>query len=126
MPDMRLCIAYAIEYPNRSLNAHGAIDWTSLSRLDFEPPDYEAFPCLRLAYEAGRAGETAPATLSAANEVAVDAFLDGRIRWTQIADVVSTVLDRYSGVKAASLDAVLAADEQARGHAAEAVAALAT
>jgi len=114
MPDMRLCIAYAISYPDRSQQGHGAIDWTELSRLDFEPPDVEAFRCLALAYEAGRMGETAPAVLSAANEVAVDAFLEGRIAWVDIATVVESVLDRTSVAKADSLEAVLNADEQAR------------
>ena len=70
------------------------IDWTTLGALTFEPPDLDAFPCLALAYEAGRAGGTAPAVLSGANEVAVEAFLAGRIPWTAIADVVAEVLER--------------------------------
>ena len=114
MPDMRLCMAYALEYPDRSTMSFGAIDWTSLSRLDFEPPDHHAFPCLNLAYYAGRAGETAPAWLSAANEVAVDAFLNGLMRWTSIADVLSAALDRWPGSPADSVEAVLAADAAAR------------
>ncbi|MCP4227684.1 MAG: 1-deoxy-D-xylulose-5-phosphate reductoisomerase, partial [Actinomycetia bacterium] len=69
MPDMRLCIGYALAFPDRLETPYGSIDWTELSQLDFHPPDLEAFPCLGLAYEAGRAGETAPAWLSAANEV---------------------------------------------------------
>jgi 1-deoxy-D-xylulose-5-phosphate reductoisomerase len=81
MPDMRLPIGYALAWPDRSAEAFGAIDWRSLARLDFEPPDLVAFPCLRLAYDAGRAGGLAPAWLNAANEVAVDAFLAGRIAW---------------------------------------------
>ena len=104
MPDMRLCMAYALEYPDRS----------TLSRLDFELPDHHAFPCLNLAYYAGRSGETAPAWLSAANEVAVDAFLNGLMRWTSIADVLSAALDRWPGSAADSVDAVLAADAAAR------------
>ena len=71
LPDMRLPIGYALAYPDRIGTPFGRIDWTSLGRLDFEPPDLEAFPCLGLAYEAGRIGETAPAWLNAANEVAV-------------------------------------------------------
>ncbi len=114
MPDMRLCMAYALEYPDRSTMSFGAIDWTSLSRLDFEPPDHHAFPCLNLAYYAGRAGETAPAWLSAANEVAVDAFLNGLMRWTSIADVLSAALDCWPGSAADSVEAVLAADAAAR------------
>ena len=79
MPDMRLPIAYALAYPDRVGTAFGSIDWATVGRLDFEPPDHDAFPCLGLAYAAGRAGETAPAWLNAANEVAVEAFLEGRL-----------------------------------------------
>lgn len=114
MPDMRLCIGYALAYPARLDVPYGAIDWTELSRLDFQPPDIEAFPCLRLAYEAGRIGETAPAWLSAANEVAVDAFLKGGIRWVDIADVVEEALQAWPGTPASDVDAVLAADAAAR------------
>jgi 1-deoxy-D-xylulose-5-phosphate reductoisomerase len=114
MPDMRLCIGYALAYPDRLEVPYGAIDWTEMSRLDFQPPDLEAFPCLRLAYEAGRAGETAPAWLSASNEVAVDAFLKGAIRWVDIADVVDASLQRWPHVEASDVDAVLAADRDAR------------
>ena len=114
MPDMRLCIGYALAYPDRLDMPYGAIDWTTLSRLDFQPPDLEAFPCLRLAYDAGRAGETAPAWLSAANEVAVEAFLAGSIRWVDIGEVVDAALQRWPGSPASDVDAVLAADAQAR------------
>ena len=114
MPDMRLCIGYALAYPDRLDVPYGAIDWTTLSRLEFQPPDLEAFPCLRLAYDAGRAGETAPAWLSAANEVAVDAFLAGSIRWVDIGEVVDEALQRWPGSAASDVDAVLAADAQAR------------
>ena len=114
MPDMRLCIGYALAYPDRLDMPYGAIDWATLSRLDFQPPDGEAFPCLRLAYDAGRAGETAPAWLSAANEVAVEAFLAGSIRWVDIGEVVDAALQRWPGSPASDVDAVLAADAQAR------------
>ena len=119
MPDMRLCMAYAMDYPDRHLHAFGGIDWTELSRLDFSTPDTELFPCLALAYQAGRQGGTAPATLSAANEVAVDAFLEGRIAWTEIARVVEAVLNDHHGDDDPDLDAVLAADAEARVRAAE-------
>jgi len=114
MPDMRLCIGYALAYPDRLDMPYGAIDWATQSRLDFQPPDVEAFPCLRLAYDAGRAGETAPAWLSAANEVAVEAFLAGSIRWVDIGEVVDAALQRWPGSPASDVDAVLAADAQAR------------
>ncbi len=114
MPDMRLCIGYALAFPDRLEVPYGAIDWTELSRLDFHPPDLEAFPCLGLAYEAGRAGETAPAWLSAANEVAVESFLKGGIRWVDIPDVLDAALQDWPGTPASDVDAVLETDRQAR------------
>ena len=114
LPDMRLPIAYALAYPERVATPFGRIDWAELGRLDFEPPDHEAFPCLGLAYEAGRLGETAPAWLNAANEVAVAAFLDGRIRWIAIPDVLTEVLSRHDGGAADDVDAVIRADAAAR------------
>ena len=113
-PDMRLPIAYALAYPDRVGTPFGSIDWARLGRLDFEPPDLEAFPCLGLAYAAGRIGETAPAWLNAANEVAVAAFLDGRIPWTAIPDVLEAVLARHDGGPAACVDDVIDADRRAR------------
>ena len=107
LPDMRLCIGYAIAYPDRIATPFGRIDWAELRRLDFEPPDTEAFPCLELAYTAGQMGETAPALLNAANEVAVQAFLDERIRWTAIPEVLETVLGGHDGTEADSLEAVM-------------------
>ena len=117
LPDMRLCIGYAIAYPDRIATPFGRIDWAELRRLDFEPPDTEAFPCLNLAYAAGRMGETAPALLNAANEVAVQAFLDQRIRWTAIPEVLETVLGDHDGTEADSLEAVMEIDGKARAAA---------
>ena len=113
-PDMRLPIGYALAWPDRIATPFGRIDWTTLGRLDFEPPDLEAFPCLALAYEAGRTGGTAPAWISAANEVAVDAFLAGRIAWRQIASVIAATLDRHDGAPASDAAAVINADAEAR------------
>jgi 1-deoxy-D-xylulose-5-phosphate reductoisomerase len=124
MPDMRLPIGYALAYPDRSTAPFGRIDWATLGSLDFEAPDLEAFPCLALAYEAGRAGETVPAWLNAANEVAVQAFLDGRIGWLAISDVLKATLDRHDGTKATSADVVMQADRHARTVADEIVTAL--
>jgi 1-deoxy-D-xylulose-5-phosphate reductoisomerase len=123
-PDMRLPIGYALAYPDRAGVPFGRIDWATVGSLDFELPDREAFPCLDLAYAAGRAGETAPAWLNAANEVAVAAFLEGRIGWLAISDVLKTTLDRHDGTNAASADVVMEADRQARTVAGEAVAAM--
>ena len=120
MPDMRLPIGLALGAPDRLPEAFGAIDWSEVSRLDFEPPDLEAFPCLALAYEAGRAGGGAPAVLSGANEVAVAAFLDGRISWAAIAAVVADALDGGTGNVLDVAD-VLEADRVARERASKAV-----
>jgi 1-deoxy-D-xylulose-5-phosphate reductoisomerase len=114
LPDMQLPIAYALAFPQRVGTPFGRIDWATLGRLDFEPPDLEAFPCLGLAFDAGRAGELAPATLNAANEVAVAAFLEGKIRWRSIPDVLDEVLTRHDGGSAESVDAVIDADRRAR------------
>jgi 1-deoxy-D-xylulose-5-phosphate reductoisomerase len=117
LPDMRLPIAYALAYPERVATPFGRIDWAELGRLDFEPPDHEAFPCLGLAYEAGRMGETGPAWLNAANEVAVAAFLAGQIAWIAIPDVLTEALSRHDGGTADDVDAVIRADAAARAAA---------
>jgi 1-deoxy-D-xylulose-5-phosphate reductoisomerase len=114
LPDMRLPIAYAIAWPQRFDVPFGSIDWKELRRLDFETPDHATFRCLDLAYAAGRAGGSAPAWLSAANEIAVDAFLAGRISWLQIADVNDATLQRHDGADLRTVDDVLAADAEAR------------
>jgi 1-deoxy-D-xylulose-5-phosphate reductoisomerase len=114
LPDMRLPIGYALAYPDRLTTAFGAIDWTTLSRLDFEAPDLHAFPCLGLAYQAGRAGGTAPAVLNGANEVAVAAFLGGRIRWADIAPVIEITLSDFAFVDPEGVDEVIETDREAR------------
>ena len=122
LPDMRLPIGYALAYPDRLDVPFGAIDWVEMRRLEFEPPDSGAFPCLGLAYEAGRRGGTAPACLNGANEVAVASFLSGRLRWVDIAGVVSTVMDRYQHTQPEGIDDVLAADAEGRALGSEEVA----
>ncbi len=119
MPDMRLPIGYALAYPSRISTAFGRIDWATLGRLDFEPPDTTTFRCLPLAYEAGRIGSTAPAWLSAANEVAVEAFLAGRIRWSQIAEVCDATLQHFERSADRTVDDIIAADARARRVASE-------
>ncbi|RZV44148.1 MAG: 1-deoxy-D-xylulose-5-phosphate reductoisomerase [Acidimicrobiales bacterium] len=116
-PDMRLCIGYALAYPDRLDMAFGEMDWTEAATLSFEPPDRQAFPCLDLAYQAGRRGGTAPAWISATNEIAVDAFLEGLMPWTGIAEVNEELLELHDGGAAESLDAVLDADTRARAAA---------
>ena len=117
LPDMRLPIGYALAYPERLGTAFGAIDWATLGRLDFEPPDLVAFPCLSLAYLAGRAGGTAPATLNGANEVAVAAFLNGSIRWTDISEVIDQTLSDLPVIDPDTVEAVMEADAEARRRA---------
>ena len=114
MPDMRLCMGYALAYPDRLDVAYGAIDWAEVASLDFETPDREAFRCLDLAFAAGRAGETAPAWLNAANEVAVAAFLDNALSWVGIAEVLDRALELWPGGRADGVEAVLEADAGAR------------
>lgn len=119
MPDMRLPIGYALGYPARLAAPYGAIDWSSVGSLGFEAPDTSTFRGLALAYDAGRLGGTAPATLSAANEVAVDAFLAGRLRWADIVAVVEGVLERHESTTPFTAADVVAADRQARRVATE-------
>ncbi|MDA2955046.1 MAG: 1-deoxy-D-xylulose-5-phosphate reductoisomerase [Actinomycetota bacterium] len=114
LPDMRLPIAYALDYPNRSTVGFGVIDWTKLSRLDFEQPDRDTFRCLNLAYAAGRIGGTAPAWLSAANEVAVEAFLAGVVQWSQIASIIESTMQHHDGLIATEVEDILEADAVAR------------
>jgi 1-deoxy-D-xylulose-5-phosphate reductoisomerase len=116
MPDMRLPIGLALGAPDRLDEAYGPVDWTTLGNLTFEPPDLGTFRALRLAYDAGRTGGTAPAVLNGANEVAVAAFLERRVPWSAIAEVVEETLQGGSG-NADTLADVLEADRVARARA---------
>jgi len=113
-PDMRLCIAYALNYPDRFDVPYGEMRWDQAMSLTFEPPRRDVFRCLDLAYEAGRRGGTAPAWLSATNEITVEAFLKGLIPWAGIADLNAQLLEKHDDAKADSLEAVLDADRRAR------------
>lgn len=121
-PDMRGPIGYALAYPDRLNAPFGEIDWSQPRSLTFESPDREAFPCLDLACEAGRIGGTAPAWLSAANEVAVEAFLIERIGFSEIPAVVESVLTTHDGGMGETLEGVLEGDRSARAHATEVIA----
>jgi 1-deoxy-D-xylulose-5-phosphate reductoisomerase len=112
--DMRLPIQYALSYPERWEAAIPGMDFTRALRLDFEVPDHESFPCLGLAYRALREGGTLPAVLNAANEVAVAAFLDGRIGFPAIPEAIREVMDAHPCRAVAALEDVLAADAWAR------------
>jgi 1-deoxy-D-xylulose-5-phosphate reductoisomerase len=116
-PDMRLPIGYALGWPDRVATPFGALDWSGDLALTFEPPDLGVFGCIDLAYEAGRRGGTAPAWLSAANEVAVEAFLGNALPWSGIADVVAETMAAWVDEQVDEVDAVLAADAQARARA---------
>lgn len=113
-PDMRLPIAFCLGRPVRFDHAWGAIDFTAAQSLTFEPPDLVAFPAIPLAYAAARRGGAAPAWLSAANEVAVAAFLHDAIGWTDIVPIVAAVMDQYDDVHLESVEALVAQDAAAR------------
>lgn len=115
--DMKHPIQYALTYPDRKKNCLQPLDITGLANLSFEEPDLDRFPCLGLAYDAIRAGGTMPAVLNAANEVAVRAFLDGRIKLNRIAAINRDVMSEHSPAEASTLQAVLDADEWARARA---------
>jgi 1-deoxy-D-xylulose-5-phosphate reductoisomerase len=118
-PDMRTPIANALAWPERIDSGVAPLDLFAIARLDFQAPDEQRFPCLRLAREAAEAGNSAPAVLNAANEIAVEAFLQRRIRFPEIASMIEQVLDREPVVAVDSLDAVFAADQRARELAGE-------
>lgn len=121
LPDMRLPIAYALGYPRRSGVTIGEIDWSKLHTLTFEVPDTAVFRCLSIAYQVGRIGGTAPAWMSAANEVAVEAFLAGKIAWNQIPDVIEKTLGHHDAVTPTTLEDILDADLSARRFSREAL-----
>ncbi|MFE0499824.1 1-deoxy-D-xylulose-5-phosphate reductoisomerase [Lysobacter soli] len=125
LPDMRTALAVGFGWPERIESGVSGLDMLAHGRLDFEPPDLDAFPCLRLAFEALLAGGTAPAVLNAANEVAVSAFLQRRIGFLAIPALVEDTLAALPSTPATSLAALRDADAQARRHAAQAVAACA-
>jgi len=124
--DMRMPIQYALTYPERVASNQVALDWSKLKRLDFEKASTRRFPCLRLAREAMKKGGALPCALNAADEIAVAAFLEKRLPFLGIPEVIERVLSRTPGVKFASMDDVLSADADARRQAHEEVARYAT
>ncbi len=120
-PDMRVPIAHALGFPERIASGATPLDLAAIGQLSFERPDPRRFPCLGLAYAALRDGGTAPAVLNAANEVAVAAFLDGKLRYTAIPDVIAHALERVPAAPADALETVLEADRGARRAAADGV-----
>jgi 1-deoxy-D-xylulose-5-phosphate reductoisomerase len=121
-PDMRTPIAYGLAFPQRTSAGVGVLDLPKLGRLDFEEPDLARFPCLRLAFDALRAGQSACVALNAANEIAVEAFLSGKVSYTAIATIIESVMGRAGNADAAqlgSLEGLLALDADARALARE-------
>jgi 1-deoxy-D-xylulose-5-phosphate reductoisomerase len=117
--DMRLHIQYALSYPERWEAAIPGMDFSRALRLEFDPPDHERFPCLRLAYRALEGGGSLPAVLNAANEEAVAAFLDRRIPFTAIPESILAVIEAHPASSVRHLEDVLEADAWARAQARE-------
>lgn len=113
-PDMRIPIQFALAYPERKTNSFSKLDFLKTGNLTFEKPDYDAFPCLRLAFDAARTGGTMPVVLNAANEVAVSLFLDEKISFVDIAGIVEKVMERHSLNTNPSLNDIIKVDEWAR------------
>jgi 1-deoxy-D-xylulose-5-phosphate reductoisomerase len=116
---MKHAIQYALTYPTRQTGCLEPLDFRKASQLTFEEPDVEKFPCLRLAYEALRTGGTMPAVLNAANEIAVQAFLDDKIRLSDIPRIIESVMNEHEANSASSLEAILESDAWARRKADE-------
>ena len=117
---MRLPIQYALTYPERWANTgFRRLDLTEVTQLSFNPVQLSAFPCLEIALEAGKRGDTYPAVLCAADEIAVDLFLNGFIKFTSIATIVKETINLHRAVPGPSLDDIIAADEWARKTAGE-------
>jgi 1-deoxy-D-xylulose-5-phosphate reductoisomerase len=115
--DMCFPIQYAVTWPERVPNSLPPLDFGKLRQLDFATPRFDDFPALNLAREAGESGGTLPAVLNAANEVAVSVFLEKRISFPRISQIVATVMDRHTNVAHPDLDAILRADRWARDEA---------
>ena len=118
-PDMRTALAHGLAWPERIDSGVAPLQLAELARFDFERPDLEAFPCLGLAYAALRAGGSAPATINAANEVAVAAFLAGRLSFPGIPALIEATLEALPAEPAPDLDVLLACDARARRRAEE-------
>jgi 1-deoxy-D-xylulose-5-phosphate reductoisomerase len=122
LPDMRTALAVGLGWPERIESGVPGLDLLAHGRLEFEPPDLDAFPCLRLAYQALATGGTVPAMLNAANEVAVASFLQGHLAFPGIPALVEDCLSALPGAPASSLESLLAADAAARSHASRRIA----
>jgi 1-deoxy-D-xylulose-5-phosphate reductoisomerase len=119
LPDMRVPISYALHYPERADTPAAPLDLAAIGELSFEPPDLDAFPCLRLARDAGEAGGTAPCVLNAADEIAVGAFLEGRLPFAGISEVVERTLEEIPPAAVGHFEDLFAVDAEARRRAGE-------
>lgn len=120
-PDMRLPIQYALTWPEHTTSAFAPLDFATLTTMSFELPDTDRFPALRLAREAGEAGKTYPTVLSATDEIAVEAYRDGRIGFTDIPAVIESVLEAHNGMNVTDLEVIFEADRWARRRASDVV-----
>lgn len=118
-PDMRTPIAHALGWPDRIASGVEPLDVFAVARLDFEQPDYKRFPCLAMAYQSLKTGGTATTVLNAANEVAVEAFLNRQLAFTRIATVIEKTLEQITIQPMSSLDVVMTTDAEARATAIE-------
>lgn len=125
LPDMRTPISYAMQYPERLPLDLPSLDLTEIGKLTFCKPDHDRFPCLRLGYESLRIGGTMPAVMNAANEIAVDAFLHGGIRFTDISDIISDAMKAHTPQEVDTVEVALGADRWSRAKAESLVHALA-
>lgn len=114
LPDMKIPIQYALTYPDRVRTDFPSLDFTVTERLDFEKPDLETFKCLKLAYEVMRLEGTYPAVLNAANEIAVDLFLKGKIRFTDIGDIIEDSLSKHNSLNSFNISELVAVDSNTR------------
>ena len=114
IPDMKIPIQYALMYPERPAASHRRINFSTLRQMTFEPPDLEKFGCLAMAYAALEAGGTAPAVLNAANEVAVQSFLDGRLGFDAIPGLIEDALDNHTPIQHSSFDDIIRVDRETR------------
>ena len=113
-PDMRLPISYALFWPERQKSDYGQINWSKMADLTFEPPDFKKFKALKLAIDVAKTGGTAPALYNAGNEIAVNAFLNDYIKFTEITDIIEETLEKFEVVFNPGLDNILTADKNAR------------
>jgi 1-deoxy-D-xylulose-5-phosphate reductoisomerase len=114
LPDMRVPIQYALTYPNRTNNSFPKLDLTTIGKLEFLPPDFQKFPCLNLAYQVGKKGQTFPIVLNAANEIAVELFLENKLSFCEIPLLIEKVLEKHNPLSDYNLDDLLEIDNWAR------------